>query len=53
MRFLIDAHLPPGLADVFVQIGHEAVHVFSINHLTSDDEAIWQWAAENNAVIVP
>lgn len=26
MKFLIDAHLPPSLRDVFREAGHDAVH---------------------------
>jgi predicted nuclease of predicted toxin-antitoxin system len=30
MRFLIDAHLPPGLRDVFAAAGHDAIHTIDL-----------------------
>jgi predicted nuclease of predicted toxin-antitoxin system len=30
MRFLIDAHLPPGLRGVFAAAGHDAIHTIDL-----------------------
>ena len=30
MKFLIDAHLPPGLRDVFLAAGHDAIHTMDL-----------------------
>jgi predicted nuclease of predicted toxin-antitoxin system len=35
VRFLIDAQLPPSLADQIVALGHEATHVANVGMLTS------------------
>lgn len=52
MRFLIDAQLPPALAEVFLQAGHEAAHVFGLNLLSGDDRQIAAYAAKAGMVIV-
>jgi hypothetical protein len=30
MRFVIDAHLPPGLCEIFSRGGHDAVHTIEL-----------------------
>ena len=30
MKFLIDAHLPPILREVFRQLGHDAIHTLDL-----------------------
>lgn len=30
MKFLIDAHLPPGLRSVFEAAGHDAIHTLDL-----------------------
>jgi predicted nuclease of predicted toxin-antitoxin system len=52
VRFLIDAQLPPRLATWLEARGHDAIHVFDLDKLTSDDSLIWQVAASTSAVIV-
>lgn len=52
MQFLIDAQLPPSLADQIVALGHEATHVANVGMLTSSDRDIWHYAAKLNAVLV-
>ena len=52
MQFLIDAQLPPALADFLVAEGHEAEHVGEVGLLTADDSEIWAYAMETGAVIV-
>jgi predicted nuclease of predicted toxin-antitoxin system len=52
VRFLIDAQLPPRVATWLEARGHDAIHVFDLDKLTSDDSLIWQVAASTSAVIV-
>jgi predicted nuclease of predicted toxin-antitoxin system len=52
MRFLINAQLPPALAQHLEHIGYEAVHVESIGLLTAQDREIWQRAIEIGAVLI-
>lgn len=52
MRFLIDAQLPPGLAQHFSTHGHEATHVAEIGLATASDKVIWSRAAATGAVLV-
>ena len=52
MRFLIDAQLPPALAQHLVDLGHEAVHVGDVGLLTARDQDIWRHAVAIGAVLV-
>jgi len=52
VRFLVDANLPPALADFFVKAGHQAEHVEKVGLRHSKDTLIWNYAIKNNAVIV-
>ena len=52
MRFLIDAQLPPGLVNLFVDAGHEAVHVTDVGLLTEQDTKIGTYAVQEGMIIV-
>lgn len=52
MRFLVDAQLPPGLAERLRDIGHEAVHVREIELGDAADAAIWRHACYAHMVLV-
>ena len=52
MRFLIDAQLPPGLADLLVATGHQAVHVEQVGLLSAADTEIWAYARKGQFVLV-
>lgn len=52
MRFLIDAQLPPSLANHLSSHGHEAIHVSAIGLTTAADKVIWTHAAAIGAVLV-
>ena len=52
MRFLVDQPLPPGLAELLRELGHEAVHADDHPAATDSDLAIWNLAAQNRSVIV-
>ena len=52
MFFLIDAQLPPSLAEAWRQAGHQAIHVADIGLLTATDRKIWDEAVSRGAVLV-
>ncbi|MEQ1850349.1 MAG: DUF5615 family PIN-like protein [Chthoniobacteraceae bacterium] len=52
MRWIVDAQLPPALADLLRQRGHDAAHVEEVRLRHAEDDAIWQYASEHGAVIV-
>lgn len=52
MRFLVDAQLPPALARFLNDAGHQAEHVYDIGMGEASDRAIWNYALQNNAVII-
>lgn len=52
MRFLIDAQLPPSLADRLREAGHEAEHVNRIGLGPASDRRIWTYAAVNQAIVI-
>jgi len=52
VRFLVDAQLPPSLAERFREAGHEAEHVNLIGLGAASDRRIWTYARSNGAVII-
>jgi predicted nuclease of predicted toxin-antitoxin system len=52
VKFLIDAQLPPVLADWLHQQGHEAQHIQAVGLQDADDEEVWDYAVRTGAVIV-
>jgi predicted nuclease of predicted toxin-antitoxin system len=52
VRWILDAQLPPALAHVLRQRGHEAEHVEDAELRHAADDAIWQYALDHGAVIV-
>lgn len=52
MRFLVDAQLPPGLARLLRERGHEAEHVTDIGPADTADRDLWRYALAHDAVIV-
>ncbi|HEX7885740.1 MAG TPA: DUF5615 family PIN-like protein [Phenylobacterium sp.] len=52
MKFIIDAQLPPGLADWIERRGHEAQHVYRISRVDAPDALIWELALEQGAIVV-
>ena len=52
MRWIIDAQLPPALARLLQQRGHEAEHVEDAGLRHADDSAIWQRALAQGAIIL-
>lgn len=51
-RFLVDAQLPPVLAQWLRANGHGAEHVAEIGLLDANDNAIWQRALQTGAAII-
>lgn len=52
MRFLVDAQLPPALAESLRRAGHEADHVADLGMATALDDQIWEKAIASLAVLV-
>lgn len=52
MRFVVDAQLPPALARMLAEQGHEAEHVYDFTKANASDGEIWQYALATTAVIV-
>ena len=52
MRFLIDAQLPPRLADHLSKAGHTAEHVHPIGLGAATDAEIWAHAAGIGATLI-
>jgi predicted nuclease of predicted toxin-antitoxin system len=52
LLFLIDAQLPPSLAEALRNVACEAVHVADLGLLTATDQRIWDEAISRSAVLV-
>ena len=52
MRFVIDAQLPPARAGWIAARGHDAAHVEQLGLLDASDQAIWDVALAENAIVV-
>jgi predicted nuclease of predicted toxin-antitoxin system len=52
LLFLIDAQLPPSLAEALRSSGCQAVHVADLGLLTATDRQIWGEALSRSAVLV-
>lgn len=52
MRFLLDEHLPTGLAALISELGFDAFHVKTEGLLSASDADLWALAANLDATIV-
>lgn len=52
MKFLVDAQLPPVLAEWMRELGHSAEHVADIGLLSAADNEIWAAALSREAILV-
>lgn len=52
MKFLLDASLPPRLAQALVRRGHVAWHVADCRMLSGKDRELWRFALAEGAAIV-
>jgi predicted nuclease of predicted toxin-antitoxin system len=52
VKFVVDAQLPPRLAETLRKAGFDAVAVREIGLREAKDAAIWKYALENNAAVL-
>ena len=52
MRFVIDAQLPPALADWLEARGHEAAHALTLAGLDAPDSTIWDLARDQGRAVI-
>ena len=52
MRFIVDAQLPPSLAEWLAAKGHDAEHVATTLSLDAPDESIWSAATQQERIIL-
>jgi predicted nuclease of predicted toxin-antitoxin system len=52
LLFLVDAQLPPSLAEALRRTGCQALHVADLGMLAATDRQIWDEAASRSAVLV-
>jgi len=52
IRFLIDAQLPPGLAQRLTTRGYPSEHVNRVNLAVATDDSIWRYASRVGATLV-
>ena len=52
MKWIVDAQLPPALALALREAGYDAVAVREVGLREAKDAAIWQYALQNQAVIL-
>jgi predicted nuclease of predicted toxin-antitoxin system len=52
LLFLVDAQLPPALAEALRQAGCQAFHVADIGLLTATDQQIWEEAVSRGATLI-
>jgi predicted nuclease of predicted toxin-antitoxin system len=52
VRFLIDAQLPPALAEALRQSGHEAFHLEDVELRHAKDSAVWDYARQNRLILI-
>lgn len=49
---MIDAQLPPALAERLIALGHEAQHVYRLGLKGVQDRSIWSYAKDSKSVVV-
>jgi predicted nuclease of predicted toxin-antitoxin system len=52
MKFLVDAQLPPALAEFIVAQGFESLPVRAVGLRDAEDDAIWKFAEDGEWVVV-
>ncbi|MBR0700668.1 DUF5615 family PIN-like protein [Bradyrhizobium diazoefficiens] len=52
MPYLVDAQLPPALAEAMRRAGYDAAHVAEFGMANATDRAIWNEAVARSAVLV-
>jgi predicted nuclease of predicted toxin-antitoxin system len=51
-HFIVDANLPPDLVTAIRKFDCEATHVFRLGIIGTLDAAMWNYAADRNAVVI-
>jgi predicted nuclease of predicted toxin-antitoxin system len=52
VRFLVDAQLPPALAQALTAAGHQAEHLEDVGLRHAKDPAIWEYAHHHQAILI-
>lgn len=52
MKFLVDAQLPPRLAQALTGLGHQSWHIGDLGPLDAPDSAVWSLARANACAII-
>lgn len=52
MHFLLDNNLSPKLIELLSELNHQATHVYDIGLSRASDREIFQYAKDNNMVII-
>jgi predicted nuclease of predicted toxin-antitoxin system len=52
LLFLVDAQLPPSLAEALRQTGCQAIHLVDLGLLAAPDQQIWDEAISRSAILV-
>ncbi|MDQ2859988.1 MAG: DUF5615 family PIN-like protein [Pseudomonadota bacterium] len=52
MRFIVDAQLPPALAEWLRERGHQAAACRDLGLRDADDRSIWERAGSDRAIII-
>ena len=53
MKFILDAHLPPSLREIFARAGHEALHTLDLpDQNASHDSALNEISVAEQRVLV-
>jgi predicted nuclease of predicted toxin-antitoxin system len=52
VNFLIDAQLPPGLAQWLADQGHSTQHINDVGMTSAEDSMIWNHALDIDAIII-
>jgi predicted nuclease of predicted toxin-antitoxin system len=52
VKIVVDAQLPPALAQWLCEAGHQAVHVEEVGLCNSSDDTLWTHALQNDAAIM-
>lgn len=52
MRFLVDAQLPPALARLLTDEGHDAKHITDIVAGSTSDNEVWRLATTTRSVLI-
>ncbi len=52
MKYLVDAQLPPALARFLTSKGEDVIHVLDVEMMESSDGMIWDYALQDNRIII-